>query len=131
MYAADLSKMTPTMASDTAPRKATWDGGDDPLCIFRTINWRPLQMNTESNNKHPSRCLARLFRRLWPEPDRWETIATGPAEINGLRYEIRSVKTIGTYLHERNQHGQERYIITDPDGTTYTLDASQVSTTNK
>lgn len=87
-------------------------------------------MKTESNNKRPSRCLARLVRRLWPEPYRWEPVAKGPATIDGLRYEIKSVRIEGTYVKERNQHGQERYMITEPDGTTYTRDASQVSPTN-
>jgi hypothetical protein len=76
------------------------------------------------------RCLARLVRRIWPEPDRWEQVAQGLATIDGLRYEIKSVRIEGTYVKERNQHGQERYLITEQDGTTYTLDTSQVSTTN-
>jgi hypothetical protein len=78
----------------------------------------------------PRRCLARLARHLWPEADRWEPVAKGPATIDGLRYEIKSVRIEGTYIKERNQHGQDRYLITEPDGTTYIRDASQVSPTN-
>jgi hypothetical protein len=75
--------------------------------------------------------MGRLVRRLWPEPDRWEQVAKGPATIDGLRYEIKSVRIEGTYAKERNQHGQERYLVSsEPDGTTYTRDASQVSPTN-
>ena len=87
-------------------------------------------MNPESNNKRPSRCLARLVRRFWPESDRWEPVAKGSATIDGLRYEIKSVRIEGTYVKERNQRGQERYLIIEPDGTTYTRDASHVSPTN-
>jgi len=72
----------------------------------------------------------RLVRRLWPDPDRWEQVAKGQATIDGLRYEIKSVRIEGAYVKERNQHGQERYLITEPDGTTYTRDASQVFPTN-
>jgi len=82
-----------------------------------------------ANNRY-RRCLARLVRRLWPEPERWEPVAQGLATIDGLRYEIKSVRIEGTYVKERNQHGQERYLITEPDGTTYTRNASQVSPTN-
>ena len=87
-------------------------------------------MKPELANNRYRRCLARLVRRLWPEPDRWEPIAKGPATIDGLRYEIKSVRIEGTYVKERNQHGQERYLITEPDGTTYTRDSSHVSLTN-
>ena len=87
-------------------------------------------MKPELSNNLYRRCLARLVRRLWSEPDRWEPVAQGPVTIDGLRYEIKSVRIEGTYVKERNQHGQERYLITEPDGTTYTRDVSQVSSTN-
>jgi len=87
-------------------------------------------MKLESKKSVIGVAIARLVRRLWPEPDRWEAVAKGPATIDGLRYEVKSVRIEGTYVKERNQHGQERYLITEPDGTTYTRDASQVSPTN-
>jgi hypothetical protein len=63
--------------------------------------------------------LPRIVLRLLPERPRWKVVAKGPANITGLRYKFEEVKIQGTYVKEQNQHGEERYWITEPDGTRY------------
>lgn len=75
------------------------------------------------------KCSNSWIKRFFCKPEQWRQMEQGPITINDFRYEIIPVKIEGTYIREQNQKGEDRYIITEPDGTTYTKDASCISKT--
>jgi len=78
-----------------------------------------------------AKCSNNWIKRLFCKPEQWKQIEKGPITINDFRYEIIPIKIEGTYIREQNQKGEDRYIITEPDGTTYTKDASYISKTEE
>jgi hypothetical protein len=71
--------------------------------------------------------IRRLIERLSPAASRWEPIQRGPATIHTQRYKIIDVEIQGTYVLERDQHGEERYVVIEPDGTRYIKRVDQIS----
>lgn len=82
------------------------------------------------NNPAGRGWMRRLVLRLFPAQPQWEPVGKGPATIHTQRYKIEQVELQGTYTKERNQYGEVRYWVTEPDGTRYLKRADQVSPQN-
>ena len=63
--------------------------------------------------------MGRLLQRLFPPTSKWKPVAKGPVTIKSMQYKMEPVEIKGTYVKERNQFDEERYWITEPDGTCY------------
>jgi hypothetical protein len=90
----------------------------------------PYPPEMPANTQRSAGWLRRFVLRLWPEPPKWESVQKGPATIHTQRYEIQHVEIQGTYVKERNQYGEERYWITEPDGARYLKSSAAVSSQN-
>lgn len=66
------------------------------------------------------------IKKFFRKPVVWTPVEKGPATIRSQRYVVEQIEIQGTYIKERNQNGEERYWITEPDGLTYLKNPSQL-----